>query len=44
MASLGQFIIKDNEWKNVADLITLEDGKTYSIQVQNSASIAFFRG
>lgn len=44
MASLGQFIIKDNEWENVADLITLEDGKTYSIQVQNSASIASSSG
>ena len=44
MASLGQFIIKDNEWKNAADLIALEDGKTYSIQVQNSASIASSSG
>ena len=39
MASLGQFIIEGNKWKNMGDLITLEDGKMYSLQVLNSANM-----
>lgn len=44
MANLEKFIIKGNEWKNISDSITLEDNKTYSCQILNSASIASSSG
>ena len=40
MAHFGQFTIKkEDNYKNMSDLITFEDGKTYTLQIQNPALI-----
>ena len=40
MANLGQFKIqKEDNYKNMSDLMTFEDGKTYTLQIKNPASI-----
>lgn len=40
MANLGQFKIqKEDNYKNMSDLMAFEDGKTYTLQIQNPASI-----
>ena len=40
MANLGQFKIqKEDGYKNMSNLMTFEDGKTYTLQIQNPALI-----
>lgn len=44
MANLKNIIIEGNDWQNVGDLVTFEDNKAYTLQIQGGANIASSSG